>query len=54
MNMDVKTVTKSPAGFARKRTAANDHAWIKSSPPGYLYQEEQDVYGDQGVRDHGL
>ena len=33
MNMDVKMVTKSPTGFARKRLGTNDHAIINASPP---------------------
>jgi hypothetical protein len=33
MNMEVKIVTKSPAGFARKRLGTNAHVSIKASPP---------------------
>jgi len=31
--MEVKTVTKSPAGFARNRVGTNDHVPINASPP---------------------
>jgi hypothetical protein len=33
MNMEVKSVRKSPVGFARKRLGTKAHFSIKASPP---------------------
>jgi hypothetical protein len=33
MNIEVKSVGKSAAGFATKRLGTNDHFIIKGSPP---------------------
>ena len=51
MNMEVKSVRKSPKGLARKRLRNESPLPNKSVTATQLYKEKQDVQSDQGIRD---
>jgi hypothetical protein len=51
MNIEVKSVGKSAAGFATKRLGTKDHFHNERFAATQLYKEEQNIQSDQSIGD---